>query len=62
MGNCIGFVVNRIFFLYIMSVMVFVDIGCDLYVIDCVIMMFGMFMGLFCLGDLVGYDVGVYVG
>ena len=61
-GNCTGFAVNRVFFPYTMSATVLVDIGCDPYAIDRAIMMFGMPMGPFRLGDLVGHDVGVHVG
>ena len=61
-GNCTGFAVNRVFFPYTMSATALVDIGCDPYAIDRAIMMFGMPMGPFRLGDLVGHDVGVHVG
>lgn len=61
-GNCTGFAVNRVFFPYTMSATVLVDIGCDPYAIDRAITMFGMPMGPFRLGDLVGHDVGVHVG
>lgn len=61
-GNCTGFAVNRVFFPYTMSATALVDIGCDPYAIDKAIMMFGMPMGPFRLGDLVGHDVGVHVG
>jgi len=61
-GNCTGFAVNRVFFPYTMSATALIDIGCDPYAIDKAIMMFGMPMGPFRLGDLVGHDVGVHVG
>ena len=61
-GNCTGFAVNRVFFLYTMSACLLVDLGCDPYAIDNAIRMFGMPMGPFRLSDLVGTDIGVHVG
>lgn len=61
-GNCTGFAVNRVFFPYTMSACLLLDLGCDPYAIDNAIKMFGMPMGPFRLGDLVGHDVGVHVG
>jgi len=61
-GNCTGFAVNRVFYPYTMSACLLLDLGCDPYAIDNAIKMFGMPMGPFRLGDLVGHDVGVHVG
>ena len=61
-GNCTGFAVNRVFFPYTMSACLLVDLGLDPYAIDNAIRAFGMPMGPFRLGDLVGHDVGVHVG
>ena len=61
-GNCTGFAVNRVFFPYTMSACLLADLGLDPYAIDNAIRMFGMPMGPFRLGDLVGHDVGVHVG
>ena len=44
-GNCTS-AVNRVFFPYTMSACVLVDLGCDPYVIDNAIRMFGMPMAL----------------
>ena len=61
-GNCTGFAVNRVFFPYTMSACLLVDLGLDPYAVDNAIRAFGMPMGPFRLGDLVGHDVGVHVG
>jgi len=60
-GNCPGFAVNRTFFPYTMVASFLADHGVDIYRIDKVIKAFGMPMGPFRLGDLVGNDVGVFV-
>eukprot|EP00301_Raphidiophrys_heterophryoidea_P000028 c10013_g1_i1.p1 GENE.c10013_g1_i1~~c10013_g1_i1.p1 ORF type:complete len:1126 (-),score=348.78 c10013_g1_i1:151-3486(-) len=60
-GNCPGFAVNRTFFPYTMVASFLADHGVDIYHIDKVIKSFGMPMGPFRLGDLVGNDVGVFV-
>ena len=61
-GNCTGFAVNRVFFPYSMAATILLDSGLDPYTIDAAIMAFGMPMGPFRLGDLVGLDVSLFVG
>lgn len=46
-GNCTGFAVNRMFFPYSQSALLFVDRGLDVYKIDRAITKFGMPMGPF---------------
>ena len=54
-GNCTGFLVNRVFFPYTMAALMLVDAGADPYVVDKVINKnFGMPMGPLRLCDLVG--------
>ncbi|KAG6555757.1 hypothetical protein Mapa_002997 [Marchantia paleacea] len=61
-GNCTGFVVNRVFFPYNMAAPLLLDLGVDMYRIDFVIKAFGMPMGPFALADLVGFGVALAVG
>lgn len=46
-GNCTGFAVNRMFFPYTQSALLFVDYGLDVYKIDRACTKFGMPMGPF---------------
>lgn len=46
-GNCTGFAVNRMFFPYTQSALLFVDYGLDVYKIDQACTKFGMPMGPF---------------
>lgn len=46
-GNCTGFAVNRMFFPYTQSALLFVDHGMDVYKIDRACTKFGMPMGPF---------------
>ncbi|XP_072954071.1 glyoxysomal fatty acid beta-oxidation multifunctional protein MFP-a isoform X2 [Typha angustifolia] len=61
-GNCTGFAVNRMFFPYTQSALLFVDCGLDVYKIDRACTKFGMPMGPFRLADLVGFGVAVATG
>lgn len=61
-GNCTGFAVNRTFFPYTQSALLFVDRGLDVYKIDQACTKFGMPMGPFRMIDLVGFGVGVATG
>ncbi|XP_058083294.1 glyoxysomal fatty acid beta-oxidation multifunctional protein MFP-a [Magnolia sinica] len=61
-GNCTGFAVNRMFFPYSQSALLFVDRGLDVYRIDRAITKFGMPMGPFRMVDLVGFGVAVATG
>ncbi|KAL6769994.1 ECH3 [Auxenochlorella protothecoides x Auxenochlorella symbiontica] len=61
-GNCTGFAVNRVFFPYSMAAAMLVDSGLDPYRVDAAVAAFGMPMGPFRLGDLVGLDVSLFVG
>lgn len=61
-GNCIGFLVNRIFFPYGQCAGLLVDHGIDPYRIDKVVFDFGMPMGPFRMGDLAGLDVAKFAG
>lgn len=61
-GNCIGFLVNRIFFPYGQAAGLLVDYGVDPYRIDKVIYDFGMPMGPFRMADLAGVDVAKFAG
>eukprot|EP00262_Sarcandra_glabra_P006229 TRINITY_DN18351_c0_g1_i1.p1 TRINITY_DN18351_c0_g1~~TRINITY_DN18351_c0_g1_i1.p1 ORF type:complete len:726 (+),score=137.67 TRINITY_DN18351_c0_g1_i1:162-2339(+) len=61
-GNCTGFAVNRMFFPYTQSALLFVDHGLDVYQIDRAITKFGMPMGPFRMVDLVGFGVAVATG
>ncbi|EPS61414.1 hypothetical protein M569_13383, partial [Genlisea aurea] len=60
-GNCTGFAVNRIFYLYGRGANLLVHLGVDLFRIDQVITDFGFPMGPFLLMDLSGYGVTVAV-
>ncbi len=61
-GNCVGFLVNRIFFPYGQAAGLLVDCGIDPYRIDRVIFDFGMPMGPFRMSDLAGVDVAKFAG
>ena len=61
-GNCVGFLVNRIFFPYGQAAGLLVDNGVDPYRIDKAIFDFGMPMGPFRMGDLAGVDVAKFAG
>ena len=61
-GNCVGFLVNRIFFPYGQAAGLLVDHGIDPYRIDQVIYDFGMPMGPFRMSDLAGVDVAKFAG
>ncbi|TVU20971.1 hypothetical protein EJB05_30578 [Eragrostis curvula] len=61
-GNCTGFAVNRMFFPYTQSALLFVDHGMDVYKIDRACTKFGMPMGPFRLADLVGFGVALATG
>ncbi|PKA62965.1 Glyoxysomal fatty acid beta-oxidation multifunctional protein MFP-a [Apostasia shenzhenica] len=61
-GNCTGFAVNRMFFPYTQSALLFVDHGLDPYKIDRACTKFGMPMGPFRMVDLVGFGVAVAIG
>ncbi len=61
-GNCVGFLVNRIFFPYGQTAGLLVDCGVDPYRIDKAVYDFGMPMGPFRMGDLAGVDVGKFAG
>ncbi|KAE8076784.1 hypothetical protein FH972_015411 [Carpinus fangiana] len=57
-GDCTGFVVNRMLFPYVQAATLLVKRGADLYQIDRAITEFGMPMGPFRLADdMVGFDV-----
>merc|ERR1719263_1600613 len=57
-GNCFGFVGNRIIFSYTAVAGRLVEEGCSPYEIDKVMFNFGMPMGPFQMSDLSGLDVG----
>ncbi|GMI80114.1 MULTIFUNCTIONAL PROTEIN 2, multifunctional protein 2 [Hibiscus trionum] len=61
-GNCTGFAVNRVFFPYTQAGVFLVERGTDVYRIDRVLTKFGMPMGLFRLGDMVGFGVVIASG
>lgn len=61
-GNCVGFLVNRIFFPYGLAAGLLVDHGVDPYRLDQAIFDFGMPMGPFRMGDLAGVDVAKFAG
>ncbi len=61
-GNCVGFLVNRIFFPYGQMAGWLVDRGVDPYRIDKALFGFGMPMGPFRMGDLAGVDVAKFAG
>eukprot|EP00741_Cyanophora_paradoxa_P003369 tig00000692_g3274.t2 len=61
-GNCVGFTVNRIFFPYPMAAALLADRGMSPYEVDRAVVRFGMPMGPFRMGDLVGLDVQGHVG
>jgi enoyl-CoA hydratase/3-hydroxyacyl-CoA dehydrogenase len=61
-GNCVGFLVNRIFFPYGQAAGLLVDHGIDPYRIDKALFDFGMPMGPFRMSDLAGVDVAKFAG
>ncbi|HEY4313644.1 MAG TPA: 3-hydroxyacyl-CoA dehydrogenase NAD-binding domain-containing protein [Pirellulales bacterium] len=61
-GNCVGFLVNRIFFPYGQTALLLVDNGVDLYRLDKAVYDWGMPMGPFRMSDLAGVDVAKFAG
>lgn len=62
-GNCVGFVANRVFFPYGMGACLLADRGVDPFAIDAALMkVVGMPMGVFRMSDLSGLDIAVHVG
>lgn len=61
-GNCVGFLVNRVFMPYGQRVGFLIDRGVDPYRIDRAMVAFGMPMGPCRVSDLAGVDVGVFAG
>jgi enoyl-CoA hydratase/3-hydroxyacyl-CoA dehydrogenase len=61
-GNCPGFLVNRVFMPYGQMTGFLIDRGIDPYRIDRALYDFGMPMGPCRMGDLAGLDVSVYAG
>lgn len=61
-GNCVGFLVNRIFFPYGQAAGLLVDYGIDPYRLDQAVYDFGMPMGPFRMSDLAGVDVAKFAG
>lgn len=61
-GNCTGFLVNRVFMPYSQLTGLLVDRGVDPYRIDRALVDFGMPMGPSRMSDLAGLDVGVAAG
>lgn len=60
-GNCIGFVANRVFFPYGMAGALLLTGGACPYSIDKALMAFGMPMGIYRMNDSVGVDLGVHI-
>jgi 3-hydroxyacyl-CoA dehydrogenase len=60
-GNCHGFVGNRMFFQYMREAYFLVEEGASVEAVDKALTDFGMAMGLFAVDDLAGIDVGVKV-
>ncbi len=60
-GNCVGFVANRVFFPYGMSGSLLIQGGLSPYDIDKALMAFGMPMGIFRMNDSVGVDIGTHI-
>ena len=56
-GNCHGFVVNRMYFLYIFESMFLLEEGCYPPDVDAALKEYGFAMGRFETGDLSGNDV-----
>jgi 3-hydroxyacyl-CoA dehydrogenase len=56
-GNCHGFVGNRMFFPYMEECQLMVEEGASPYHIDAVLTDWGMAMGLFAVDDLAGIDI-----
>ncbi len=61
-GNCVGFLVNRIFFPYGQTALLLVDNGVDPYRLDKAVYDWGMPMGPFRMSDLAGVDVAKFAG
>lgn len=61
-GNCVGFLVNRIFFPYGQTALLLVDNGIDPYRLDKAVYDWGMPMGPFRMSDLAGVDVAKFAG
>jgi 3-hydroxyacyl-CoA dehydrogenase len=60
-GNCHGFVGNRMFFQYMREAYFLVEEGAAVEAVDKALTDFGMAMGLLAVDDLAGIDVGVKV-
>lgn len=60
-GNCVGFVANRVFFPYGMAGGLLIQGGLSPYQIDKALMAFGMPMGIFRMNDSVGVDIGTHI-
>lgn len=60
-GNCVGFVANRVFFPYGMAGALLIQGGLDPYTIDKALMGYGMPMGIFRMNDSVGVDLGPHI-
>ena len=57
-GNCRGFVGNRMFFPYLREAQLLVEEGATVEAVDAALTDFGMAMGPFAVDDLAGLDVG----
>mmetsp|Transcript_28512 Transcript_28512/g.37297 ORF Transcript_28512/g.37297 Transcript_28512/m.37297 type:complete len:582 (-) Transcript_28512:296-2041(-) len=60
-GNCHGFVANRMFFKYTYEAVFMVEEGCTPEQIDCVMKKFGFAIGPFQTNDVAGLDIGYKV-
>ncbi len=60
-GNCPGFVGNRMFFQYMREGHFLVEEGADVAAVDKALTDFGMAMGILAVDDMAGIDVGVFV-
>jgi enoyl-CoA hydratase/3-hydroxyacyl-CoA dehydrogenase len=60
-GNCVGFVANRVFFPYGMAGSLLLQGGLSPYAVDKALMSFGMPMGIYRMNDSVGVDLGVHI-
>ncbi len=60
-GNCHGFVGNRMFFQYMREAHFMVEEGADVAAVDKALTDFGMAMGILAVDDMAGIDVGVKV-
>lgn len=60
-GNCFGFVANRMLMHYMRESYLLVEEGCTVAQVDDALVRFGMPMGPFAVQDLVGLDVGARI-